>query len=195
MRGLHFLFSVFMLFGFSYPAIAADEITDFLQEKIEGVALSMTVQEAKTELKKRGYTPVGEIENHEYINGAQHTYRYQKDGKYKVAITTARTYKDASAPLTRNLSDISYKEDIPKIVDIYNPQTHYVCPKVIAQYKRFCPQAGEQSCQFDSNVRIYSHNYHIRHHPDDKFMLEANAQVNQRCGIMLMRKSPYRPQL
>ncbi len=195
MRILHFLFSVFILFGITYPAMAADEIIDFFQEEIEGITLSMNAQEAKAELEKRGYTPVGDAETNEHIYGSQHIYRFQKDGKYKIAIATFPAHKGTSDPLTQDIIEISYQENIPKIVDIYNPQTHYICPKVVEQYKRFCPQAGEQSCKFDSMVRIYSHNYHTRHHPDDKFIFEAGALVNKRCGIMLMRKLPYRPQL
>ncbi|MGH1375241.1 MAG: hypothetical protein ACRBCK_02740 [Alphaproteobacteria bacterium] len=192
MRIIHFIFAAFLFCGFVYPAVAAtDPVIDFLQEKIEGVALSMNLEDAKAELEKRGYAPVIDA------NSKEHVYRFRKDEQYELSLVTSRLYTDTrkgiSDPIVGDIVEISYQEYIPKIVDINNPETHYICPKVIEKSKKFCPHAGSKSCEFEPNVRIYSDNFYVRHHPDDKYMFEANAQVNERCNIIMMRKIPSRP--
>ncbi len=183
MRGLHFLLSIFVLYGFCYPAMAADGGMDFLQEEIEGVTLSMNVQDAKTTLEKRGYTLTKEEDA---------AFRFRKDDKYEVSIEFLPSYRDKAAPLARDVTTIIYNELVTNIIDTNAPDAHYSCPKAHEVYKRFCPQAGKDACLNEPGLQLRSNN--LSGSPFDKsFSFATSVQVNQRCMIMLMSKQ--RPRL
>ncbi|MGH1377514.1 MAG: hypothetical protein ACRBB3_01710 [Alphaproteobacteria bacterium] len=153
---------------------------NFSRENIEGVTIDMTVGEAIKVLKSQGYK-----EKHRMRKGLS----FEKDGKYIVKIASDITrLSNIENPGAENeaLTEVIYEENISKIVDIYQPETRYVCPKAKDIYGKFCPQAGEEACKYKPSLRIKTDTNNDL--TKGGFWFEVSAITNRRCQIMIVRK-------